>query len=66
MAASAQNASPWTSNEVMMSDDRKYQDRPGYTLIFRAYITLKNGRVLRASEVGKKAFPIWVKDSDSK
>lgn len=37
-------------------------DRPGYHLIFRAYITLKNGRRIYARQVGLRAFPIWVKD----
>jgi hypothetical protein len=39
-----------------------YEERPGYRLIFRAFITLKNGKVLYASQVGKRAFPIWVKE----
>lgn len=34
--------------------------RPGYKLIFRPYITLKNGKRLHASAVGKKAWPLWV------
>lgn len=34
--------------------------RPGYKLIFRAYITLKNGKRLYASSCGLKAFPLWV------
>jgi hypothetical protein len=34
--------------------------RPGYKLIFRAFITLKNGKKLYASSVGLKAWPIWV------
>lgn len=37
-------------------------DRPGYHLIFVAYITLRNGRRLYAAQYGKRAFPIWVKD----
>jgi len=36
--------------------------RPGYRLIFRAFITLKNGKRLYARQVGKRAFPIWVKE----
>ncbi len=36
--------------------------RPGYRLIFRTYITLKNGKRLYAYQVGKKAFPIWVRE----
>lgn len=35
-------------------------NRPGYKLIFRPYITLKNGKRLYASAVGKKAWPLWV------
>ena len=34
--------------------------RPGYKLIFRPYITLKNGARLYAKSIGKKAWPIWV------
>jgi hypothetical protein len=34
--------------------------RPGYKLIFRAFITLKSGKKLYASSVGLKAWPIWV------
>ena len=37
------------------------KDRPGKTLIFVAYITLKSGRRIYARDYGKKAFPIWVK-----
>jgi hypothetical protein len=33
----------------------------GYTLIFRPFITLKNGRKLWAWQCGKKAFPLLVK-----
>lgn len=33
----------------------------GYTLIFRPFITLKNGTKLWASQCGKKAFPLLVK-----
>jgi hypothetical protein len=35
--------------------------KPGYVWICRPYITLKNGRVLWAHEVGKQAFCFWVK-----
>ncbi len=38
------------------------QVRPGYRLIFRAWITLKNGTRLYASQHGLKAFAFWVKD----
>jgi hypothetical protein len=34
--------------------------RPGYKLIFRPFITLKNGKRLFASAVGLKAWPLWV------
>ena len=34
---------------------------PGYQLIFRSFITLKNGKKLWAWQCGKKAFPILVK-----
>lgn len=37
--------------------------RPGYKLIFRAVITLKNGKKLHASAAGSKAWPIWVPDA---
>ena len=36
--------------------------RPGYRLIFRSSITLKNGRTIYARDYGLKAFAIWVKD----
>lgn len=39
----------------------KKNDDDEYELIFRPYITLKNGTVLWARQVGKKAFPIRVK-----
>ena len=45
-----------------MDPSNKCQERPGYRLIIRYTITLRNGRVLRASEVGKRGFPIWIKD----
>lgn len=35
--------------------------KPGYVWICRPYITLKNGRVLWAHTVGKRAFCFWVK-----
>jgi hypothetical protein len=34
---------------------------PGYHLIFRPFITLKNGKKLWAWQCGKKAFPLVVK-----
>lgn len=33
----------------------------GYTVIFRPWITLKNGQKLYASQVGKRAFPLLVR-----
>lgn len=33
----------------------------GYTVIFRPYITLRNGKKLWAWQVGKRAFPLIVK-----
>ncbi|MEM1132650.1 MAG: hypothetical protein AAGH53_06925 [Pseudomonadota bacterium] len=33
---------------------------PGKRIIFRPWITLKNGKRLYASAVGKRAFPILV------
>jgi hypothetical protein len=35
--------------------------KAGYVWICRPYITLKNGRVLWAKTVGKKAFCFWAK-----
>lgn len=35
--------------------------KPKTEVIFRPYITLKNGKRLYASQVGLKAFPIKVK-----
>jgi hypothetical protein len=32
----------------------------GYKLIFRPFITLKNGKKLFAAQVGKRAFPLLV------
>lgn len=37
-----------------------------YMWIYTAYITLKNGRRLYASECGKKAFRFWADDEKSK
>lgn len=34
---------------------------PGMKVIFRPYITLKNGKRLWAYQVGKKAFPLLVR-----
>lgn len=35
---------------------------PGTKLIFRPFITLKNGKKLWAHQVGKRAFPLFVKE----
>lgn len=35
---------------------------PGYRLIWRPYITTKNGKKVYASSKGLKAFPIWIKE----
>lgn len=32
----------------------------GYTVVFRPWITLKNGKKLYAAQVGKRAFPLLV------
>ena len=40
----------------------RYPIKPGFTLIFRPWITLPNGKILHAKQIGKKAFPIWVKN----
>jgi hypothetical protein len=33
----------------------------GYQLVFRPWITLKNGKKLYTSQVGKRAFPLIVR-----
>ena len=33
----------------------------GYVVVFRPFITLRNGRKLWAKQVGKRAFPLVVK-----
>lgn len=33
----------------------------GYEVVFRPWITLKNGKRLLASQVGKRAFPLVVR-----
>jgi len=38
------------------------RDRPGYKLIFVAYITTRSGKRIYAHERGLKAFAIWVKE----
>lgn len=46
----------------VLSTSQTTPQRPGYTLIFRPVITLKNGKKLHASAKGLKAWPIWVPD----
>ena len=36
------------------------KETPGYILVFRPYITLRNGRRLYAREKGKRVFAFWV------
>lgn len=50
------------SNEM----DQKPADKPEPKVIFRAWITLKNGKRLYAHQVGLKAFPIKVKPDKAK
>ena len=40
---------------------RHLKVRPGYRLIFRPFITLRNGKILYARQCGLKAFAFWVK-----
>lgn len=40
--------------------------RPGYRLVFRPVITLKNGKKLHAASYGKKSWVFWVPDNDDK
>jgi len=40
------------------------ENRPGYKLIFRPWITTKDGKKIWAKWFGKRAFPIWVKIED--
>lgn len=42
------------------------QERPTDQMIFRAFITLRNGKRLYARQVGLKAFPIRVKSDKDK
>lgn len=39
----------------------KNMNKPGYKLIFTAYITTRKGKRIYAYERGLKAFAIWVK-----
>ena len=42
--------------------DRLDMPPEGYKYVYTAYVTLKNGTKLYASQFGKKAFRILVKD----
>ncbi len=44
----------------------KSDDRPGFRLIFRPWITLPDGTKIYAKDKGLKAFPIWVPDGQQK
>ena len=46
--------------------DNKPAEKPEPKVIFRAFITLRNGKRLYAYQVGLKAFPIKVKSDDGK
>lgn len=48
--------------EIERMTTQEAPQRPGQKLVFRAFITLKNGKRLYAAAIGKKAFPIWVPD----
>ena len=38
----------------------KFPIPDGFTVVFRPWITLKNGKRLYASQIGKRAFPLIV------
>lgn len=45
----------------MSTQAKRYPVVPeGYILVFRPWITLKDGRKLYASQVGKRAFPLII------
>jgi len=41
---------------------KRHEVPPGYRLIFRPYIRLKDGTILWARQYGYRAWPILVKD----
>ena len=43
-----------------MASSKKMVPRPGYKIVFVAYITLKDGRIIWARNYGKRAFPMEV------
>lgn len=44
----------------------KEKNRNGYSLVFRAFITTKNGKRIYANQCGLKAFPIWISNDKIK
>jgi hypothetical protein len=50
----------------MSTTTPNHPQRPGYKLIYRPVITLRNGKKLHAASKGLKAWPLWVPDNDSK
>jgi hypothetical protein len=50
----------------MSTTTPNHPHRPGYKLIYRPVITLRNGKKLHAASKGLKAWPLWVPDNDSK
>jgi hypothetical protein len=40
---------------------KPWQDPADYELVYTTHITLRNGRRLLASEVGKRCFVFWAK-----
>jgi hypothetical protein len=43
-----------------MASKKRIVPRPGYKIVFVAYVTTKDGKVLYARNYGKRAFPIEV------
>ena len=43
---------------------KAYEDRPGYYLVFRRYITDKKGNKIYPKN--GKVFPIWIKEKSDK
>lgn len=44
----------------MASTTKRIVPRPGYKIVFVAWITTKDGKILYARNYGKRAFPIEV------
>ena len=52
---------PTGTSEILKKEDPILEkETPGYILVFRPYITLRNGRRLYAREKGKRVFAFWV------